>query len=288
MIFHIIRVFLFALVFLFLFLELWHFPQDAKLYEISQGSLLMIELITILFLVLALFTARKGYLSLCLLYAPIPLVLWEWIKKQDGRKDERMRKRQEEPEVQRLTEVLDNAKEPALIYKALVDMGNLYSRREEYEKAIELYKQADEISEQHKATGLPGLSFKIKRAEKENRIKKEEIWVCTDCSFDNPGSITVCKNCGNTKDMKKSLKSELHAQKQEIKKDALNIIFPVAAIVAGLNLLYLLFHVFAFLYSRTARWFSIPFILILTALAVFFFLKLVSFVKSAVIPKLLK
>jgi len=195
---------------------------------------------------------------------------------------------QEKAEIKRLLEIIDNAKDPALLYKALVELGDLYMNKTEYEKAIGCYRQADETVEINKGAGLPGLSFKIQMAEKENRVKKGEIWVCMECSFDNPGSITICKNCGNARDLRKSMKSELLTQKREIKKEALNIIFPVAVVIAGLNLLYLLFHLFAFLYSRTARWFSIPFILILTALAAFFFLKLIVFVKILIIPKLLK
>jgi len=288
LIFYISRTSLFFLVFFSLFLELIHFPQDGELYEISKRSLLLIELITILFLVLALFTARKGYLSLCLLYVPIPLVLWEWIKRQDMKRDERIRIKQEEPDMQRLTEIIEKAVEPALIYKALVELGDLYVKRQEYEKAIGFYMHAEEICERNKFSGLLGLSFKIKRAEKENRVKKGEIWVCMECSFDNPSSITVCKNCGHAKVLRKSIKSDLLKQKQEIKKDVLNIIFPVAAITAGLHLIYFLLHLFAFLYSHMARWLSCSLILVFFALTIFFFIKLIVFVKNTVVPKLLK
>ena len=238
MIFYISRNKFVFLVFFSLFLELIHFPQDGELYEISKRSLLFDRTDNnSISRSCSLLQQEKGYLSLCILYVPIPLVLWEWIKRQDMKRDERIRIKQEEPDMQRLTEIIEKAVEPALIYKALVELGDLYVKRQEYEKAIGFYMHAEEICERNKFSGLLGLSFKIKRAEKENRVKKGEIWVCMECSFDNPSSITVCKNCGHAKVLRKSIKSDLLKQKQEIKKDVLNIIFPVAAITAGIHLI---------------------------------------------------
>jgi len=284
----VIRAVLFGGALTTLILECWHFQMDSEMHEISHRSLFVIELITLSFLGLALLTARNGWLFPTLLFVPIPLVLWEYIKKADKKQDSRATAQMEESEVHRLTEVIEKTAEPALLYKPLIELGDLYSRRQEYSKAIGLYRRAEEIGEKNNLGGLPGISFKINQAEKEKRIKEREIWVCTACGYDNPGSITACKMCGGMKDMRKSAKRDILVQKQEIKTDTINIVFVALIVIAGLHLLHFLLRLMAFLYGRMPWWAAIPLVIAVSALSIFFFLKLIAFVKNEVIPKLLK
>lgn len=181
-------------------LEAWWFWYWSSYGDITQEKLYMLELLIGILILLTVITVRKGVLFLGLLSVPIPLVVWFLMKETEKKTDNIDAALKEKAEIRRISAIIDNAKEPALLYKALVELGDLYAKKIEYEKAIEIYRRADEIVETNKTHGLPGLSFKIKRAEKENRIKKGEIWVCTECSYDNPDTIATCKNCGIVRD----------------------------------------------------------------------------------------
>jgi len=269
-------------------LEAWWFWYWSSYGDITSERFYLIESIIVILIFLTVIGVLKGLFFIGFLFIPIPLVVWFLMQKSEAKVDDLNARLQEKVEIERLLEIVDNAREPALLYKALVELGDLYVKKTEYEKAIGCYRQADEISEMNKVKGLPGLSSKIKIAEKENRIKRGEIWVCIECSYDNPGNIAACKNCGNMRDFGKSLKKDVLGQKQEIKKDLLNIIFPVFTIIAGIYLLYFLFWFCAFLSSRMPWWSATPLAIASFALLVFLFLKFIAYVKNTVIPKLLK
>lgn len=228
-IFSIVSAVLLGLGLVSLVAMLWHFSLDRDHHEASMVSLFLIEIITLVFIVLFLSAARAGLLFPALLLVPIPLVLWEFFKISDAKRAERGGKKQDDIEIYRLKEITEKATEPALVYKALVDIGDLYVRNSEYEEAIDHYRQADEIDKRFKVKALPGLSFKIQRAEKESRVKKGEIWVCTECGYDNPGNTDTCKNCGYIRRLLKSAKADILRQKTEIKKDVWKSIFGVTA-----------------------------------------------------------
>jgi tetratricopeptide (TPR) repeat protein len=258
--------------------------------DITHQQLYIIEIVIGTLICLTIAGVLKGgfFYITGFLAIPIPLVIWFLMKQQEEKTDNLNAMLREKAEIARLLEIIDKAKEPALLYKALVELGDLYVKKTEYEKAIGCYRQADEIVEISQTKGLLGLSFKIQQTEKEIRIKKGEIWVCTECSFDNPGNITACKNCGNMRGTGKSVKRDILMQKREIKEDTLNIIFVVVTIIAGLHLLFFLAALMGFLYGHMPWYAAIPLIIVISTLAIFFFLKLIAYVKSTVIPKLFK
>ncbi|HNS33520.1 MAG TPA: tetratricopeptide repeat protein [bacterium] len=226
----IIGAVLFGLGLTSLVIMLWHFSLDRDHHEASMASLCLIEIVTLVFIVLFLSAARAGLLFPALLLVPVPLIFWEFLKKSDAKRAERGSVKQDGIEIARLKEVAEKAEEPALVYKALIEIGDLYARNSEYEEAIEHYRQADEINRRYKVKGLPGLSFKIQQAEKENRIKKGEIWVCTECGYDNPGKEDTCKHCGHIRRLLKSAKADILTQKTEIRRDVWKSIFGVTAL----------------------------------------------------------
>jgi rubrerythrin len=202
-----------------LVLLLWHFSLDRDYHETSLSILLLIEIITLAFIVLFIAVARTGLLFLALLLVPVPLIFWEFLKKADAKRVEKGGKKQDGVEIDRLKEITEKSEEPTLVCKALIDIGDLYVKNSEYEQSIEYYRQADEINKRFKVKEFPGISFKIQQAEKEDRIKKGEIWVCPECGYDNPGNADTCRNCGHIRSLLKSAKADIARQKIEIKRD---------------------------------------------------------------------
>jgi rubrerythrin len=200
-------------------LLLWHFSLDRDYHETSLAILLLIEIITLAFIVLFLAVARTGLLFLALLLVPVPLIFWEFLKKADAKRVEKGDKRQDGVEIERLKEITEKSEDPTLVCKTLIDTGDLYVRNSEYDQAIEYYRQADEINKRFKIKEFPGISFKIKQAEKEDKIKKGEIWVCPECGYDNQGNADTCRNCGYIRNLLKSAKFDIARQKTEIKRD---------------------------------------------------------------------
>jgi len=117
---------------------------------------------------------------------------------------------------------------------AYVSLGDTYFKKENYETALIYYKKAYQINE------LPWIAQKIKVSEREGRIKKGEIWVCSECSFENPGSVDTCKNCGYIREPIKSIKEDLKKNKKEINKGIFLIIFVPFAIIFLLVLIAVL------------------------------------------------
>jgi tetratricopeptide (TPR) repeat protein len=283
-----VTVFCIFIPLILLTLEAFWFWYWFSYGDITHQRLYIIEMVTGTLVFLTIVGVIKGIFFVGFLAIPIPMVLWFLMKQQEDKTDKLNKAIQERAEIKRLLEVINRAEEPALLYKALVELGDLYFKKTEFDKAMGCYRQADEISKLNQTKGLVGLSFKIKVTEKENRIKKGEIWICSECGLENPGNISVCKKCGNTRDLEKSVKRDVILHKKEIKTDALNIIFPVVMIVAGLHLLYLLLLLLVFLYRHMPFWAAVPLIIVISTVSVFFFLKLFAFLKNTVIPKLLR
>lgn len=107
---------------------------------------------------------------------------------------------------------------------AYVEIGNIYFKRKDYEKALEFYRKAQNIM------NMPYVMEKIKITEKELKIQKGIVWVCPECSFDNPGDIIKCKVCGYSK-MDGNLLKDIKHQKREIFKATALIIFGPLAVI---------------------------------------------------------
>lgn len=103
------------------------------------------------------------------------------------------------------------AKKPE-IPETYTTLGDIYFKRSDYAKALEYYKKAYSIRE------TAELQHKIKIAEKERRIQKGEIWICTECGTDNPGVLDECKACGNSNKPVMSIKKDLIKNREDIKR----------------------------------------------------------------------
>ncbi|GEM_PF-796475 len=271
-------------------LEAWWFWYWFSYGDTTHEQLYIIEIVICALIGFTIAGNLKGgvFAFTGFLAIPIPLVIWFLMRQHEDKKDRLITIFQEKAERKELLDVIDKAKDPALLYKALVELGDLYLKKTEFEKAIGCYRRADEIVELNQTKGLPGLSSRIKVAEKEIRIRKGELWVCTECSYDNPGNTDTCKMCGNKRTLGKSIRGDILIQKREIKEDVIGILFPTVTIIAGLNLLGFLAALTGFLYGHMPLWAAVPLIIVIATLSIFFFLKLVAFVKNTVIPKILK
>jgi len=223
-------------------LEAWWFWYWYSYGDITSAKLHIIESVIGTLILIHIIATIKGHLFLGFLFIPIPLVVWFFMKKSEEKIDNLNAMFQEKAEINRLLEIIDKATEPALLYKALVELGDLYVKKTEYEKAVGCYRQADEIVKINKGKGLLGLSFKIQQAEKENRVKKGEIWVCTECSYDNPRDTDTCTNCGHIPKLLKSARADIVRQKAEIKKDIIKSLLAVVLGAFGIAFLLTLIH----------------------------------------------
>ncbi|HOV21784.1 MAG TPA: hypothetical protein PLW95_03785 [bacterium] len=285
----IITIFCIFIPLILLTLEGWWFWYWFSFGDITHGQLYIIEIIVGTLIFLTIFEVVKGLYFVGFIAIPIPLIIWFLMKQYEDKTNKLNALLQEKEEINNLLNIIENAKEPALLYKALVELGDLYIKKEKFEKGIDCYKRANEIAEKSHIPGLLGLSAKIKLAEKEIKIKKGEIWVCNECSYDNPGNTDTCKICGNKKDVGKSIKSDIVLHKQEIKKEAIPIIFVGITIIIGLYLLFFLVALFGFLYSKHfPLWIYISLIIVISTLVIFLFFKFIVAIRNKIISKFLK
>ncbi len=94
---------------------------------------------------------------------------------------------------------------------AYVAAGDIYFRRNEFEKALEFYLNAQKVMD------MPYIMEKIKITEKEIKIKKGIVWVCPECSFDNPANASKCKICGYSKLDRDLIKDVRHHRREIFK-----------------------------------------------------------------------
>mgnify|MGYP001015853812 CR=1 FL=1 len=107
---------------------------------------------------------------------------------------------------------------------AYVAIGDIYFHRNEFEKALDFYQRAQKIMD------MPYIMEKIKITEKELKIKNKIIWVCPECSFDNPGDIVKCNVCGYTK-IDKGLFRDIKYQKKDLIKGLLFILLAPLGVI---------------------------------------------------------
>ena len=103
-------------------------------------------------------------------------------------------------------------------YVAHECLGNIYFERKDYRRALEHYGRAREIKD------TPALIHKSKIAEKEYRIQKGEIWVCDECSFENPGAVVTCAHCGHIRRYLTAAKADIVRRREEIKRESVPVI----------------------------------------------------------------
>lgn len=108
---------------------------------------------------------------------------------------------------------------------AYVSAGDIYFNRKNYEKALDLYQKALQIME------MPYILQRIRTTEKEIKIMKGIIWVCPECSFDNPGEMNKCRVCGYSKIDRDLIRDARQHKKEMIKATALIVFGPIAVLV---------------------------------------------------------
>ncbi len=91
-------------------------------------------------------------------------------------------------------------------------LGDIYFKKNEYDKALRYYKKAFSLCE------TPELQQKIKITHKEYRIQRGEMWVCGECGADNPGNADRCRACGSSNRPVTSIKEDLIKNKEDIKR----------------------------------------------------------------------
>jgi len=107
---------------------------------------------------------------------------------------------------------------------AYVAIGDIYFHRNEFEKALDFYQRAQKIMD------MPYIMGKIKVAEKELKIKNKIIWVCPECSFDNPWEVEKCRVCAYTRTDKDLFRDIKYHKKEMVKGFLFVIIAPMGVI----------------------------------------------------------
>ncbi len=121
------------------------------------------------------------------------------------KKEEIITKQMEEKRIKELKEIISQQPNN---FKAYIELGDLYFKREDYEEALKLYRTG------YKLKDFPWIKQKVEITEREVKIKKGIIWVCRNCQEDNPGESDICKNCGEEKEVLKSIKKDLKQTKK--------------------------------------------------------------------------
>jgi len=210
---------------------------------ISQFFILMGTLIFSLFLVVT----RMTFFSIFLL--PICYLIIQFYEKSYQEGIEKKYKRE------KLRKVMDMIEKNPDNYEAYVAAGDIYFEDRDYEKALQYYRKAEEIN------SAPWIKQKIKIAEKEDRIKKGQIWICPECSIENKGEDEKCKKCGYIREPIKSIKKDVLKHKEWIKKSLFFVIFIPFIITLILSLIKTASQTFFFYLSFFISIFVIYFLL---------------------------
>ncbi|MCM8760333.1 MAG: hypothetical protein NC832_01255 [Candidatus Omnitrophica bacterium] len=112
----------------------------------------------------------------------------------------------------KLKTLKENARRNPHIPEIFTEIGDIYFNLKRYEEALPYYYRAYSLKESAE------ISHKIKIAERENKIQKGEIWICSECGTTNSGSSDKCIKCGNSNRAILSVKQDLIRNKDEIKK----------------------------------------------------------------------
>ncbi len=187
--------------------------------ELSRPALAILATVFIL----SLIAGARWAALLSVLPVPAAYVILRLIEQKT---DERLDRRHEDKEERNLRLTIlrypDNS-------KAHLALGDIYYRRDDFENAVDCYRKAYTLTEQ------PWIAQKIKVADRENRIKKGEIWLCPECGVENPGAATECARCGYILAVLDAIRADLKKQKKEIKREL--VIFIAASLLIALLLL---------------------------------------------------
>ncbi|HOK81027.1 MAG TPA: hypothetical protein PKW86_09020 [bacterium] len=135
---------------------------------------------------------------------------------------------------------------------AYVAIGDIYFKKRDYEQALVYYKKAQNLMD------LPYIREKIGVTEKELAIKNGTVWVCPECSFDNPGEIKKCKVCGYSK-IDRNLFAEIKKNKKEFLKAGLWVLIGPFALILFFALYVVMPIYLALIITLVAIYFTIKY-----------------------------
>ncbi|MCX8083123.1 MAG: hypothetical protein N3D17_07030 [bacterium] len=193
--------------------------------EIEGLELFILSLITILCILFSLPLSRFSIGFWSVLPVPLGYVIFRILENRGIELD--FKKRTEK----KIRILKEKAKRNPYIPEIFIEIGDIYFNLNKYEEALPYYYRAKSIKDSAEIT------HKIKIAERENRIQKGEIWICSECGTTNSGSSEECIKCGNNIKPLVSIKQDIMKHKEEIKR---LIIYGFGVPLAGLLLIILL------------------------------------------------
>ncbi|MCM8818391.1 MAG: hypothetical protein NC915_02795 [Candidatus Omnitrophica bacterium] len=185
-----------------------------------------------LFLISIILVVKK--LSLLAIFIP-PLGL-VFIRFLQEKKENIITKRETEERIKELKEIISQQPNN---FKSYEELANFYFKEEDYENALKLYKTA------YKLKDLPSIKQKIEITERQIKIKNQIIWICRNCGEDNLKESERCKNCGQPKEVLKSIKEDL---KQTKKYFIFLLITPFFVLIAFVIYIYLPLYISLFIF----------------------------------------
>jgi len=172
----------------------------------TERQLSAIQLAVLSFLAvvaLTLIVTRIAVFSIFLVPAGY-LVLMLWQTYQEKIQDAENVSRQ----IQHLLKKIAQNPEDATAY---AELGNVYFRHADYEKALHLYQKAYQLDP------VPWLAQKVKVAQREHQIQTGDLWYCPECGSRNTGQAQYCCTCHHPKATIMSVKNDLLQQKKQLK-----------------------------------------------------------------------
>ncbi len=250
---------------IFLGLQAWWFWYWVSYGELGKEQFITIELVVGASIFLLFFVCNKGFFLLSPFIFFFPAAVWGILKKLEKHREEKITRVEEEKELKNWFYTIEKHPEHVQAYVAI---GDIYFKREDYKKALFYYRKAYEIEK------YPWILQRIKITEKEDKIKRGEIWICSECSFENPGYLERCKNCGNMRKPVESLKEDFVKVKEDIKKGLLWIVIGPFVIIIPLTIIFFLILLLIYIFKKfSGIIFFISLLVILTG--IFFLIKIV-------------
>ncbi len=167
----------------------------------------------------------------------IPFLGFVFINLINKKKEDLITKQMEEKRLKELKEIIEQQPDN---FTAYVELGDYYFKKEKYSEAIKFYETANKLKD------LPWIKNKLQIAEREQKIKEGIIWICKNCGETNLKEDEKCRNCGEEKEVLKSIKKDLKETKKYF---ILILISPIIGAFIILIIIYLplYFSIFIFL-----------------------------------------
>jgi len=166
----------------------------------------------------------------------IPFLGFAIINFLNKKKEDLMTKEMEEKRLKELKEIIEQQPNN---FKAYVELGDYHFKNENYSEAVKFYEIA------YKLKDLPVIKNKLQIAKREQKIKEGIIWICKNCGETNLKEDEKCRNCGEEKEILKSIKKDLKETKKYF---ILLFISPVLVALIILIIIYLPLYLSIFLF----------------------------------------